>query len=243
MNCVILAAGYATRLYPLTEHFPKPLLTVQGKTILDWLLDDLSGTEIGRYALVSNHRYAGQFRDWAKGRPEQIEVLDDGTETNEGRLGAVIDMRLALDALGTDTETLVMAGDNLLDFSLTRFLDFSREKGGSCVMRYHEPSIERLRKGGVLTLDREDRVLSMAEKSPAPPTHWACPPFYLYAPEALRLLPDAVRDGCGTDAPGSFLAYVVRRLPVYAMEMPGRRYDIGDLRSYELVQKEYRGIC
>ena len=101
MNCVILAAGYATRLYPLTEHFPKPLLKVGEKTILDWLLDDLRQEgEMGQIALVSNHRYAEHFSKWTAGRPEQILVLDDGSETNETRLGAVKDLALALELLG-----------------------------------------------------------------------------------------------------------------------------------------------
>ncbi len=244
MNCVILAAGYATRLYPLTEHFPKPLLPVGEKRILDWLLDDLAGAGgMEEIVLVSNHRYAAVFRDWAASRPEPIRVLDDGSESNENRLGAVRDLALALNELGTEKETLVMAGDNLLDFSLAHFLAYAREKGSSCAMRYAEPSPERLRHCGVAVVDAEDRILSMTEKSPEPPSHWACPPFYLYTPQALKLLETALESGCGADAPGSFLAWAAGRLPVCAMEMPGRRYDIGDLKSYEQVKKEYRGIC
>ena len=244
MNCVILAAGYATRLYPLTEHFPKPLLKVGEKTILDWLLDDLGQHEkMGQIALVSNHRYAGHFAEWAAARPERIRVLDDGSETNETRLGAVKDLALALETLGTGEDTLVLAGDNLLDFSLGCFLQYAREKGESCVMRYEEPSLARLRKGGVLVVGEDDRVLRMVEKSPEPPSHWACPPFYFYKPEALQLLPEAMADGCGTDAPGSLLSWLSARVPVFAMEMPGKRYDIGNLESYELVKKEYCGLC
>ena len=244
MNAVVLAAGYATRLYPLTEHFPKPLLPVGEKSILDWLLDDLA--KAGRaeeIVLVSNHRFAALFRDWAASRTEPIRVLDDGSENNERRLGAVRDLELALRDLGTEKETLVMAGDNLLDFSLALFLDYARAKGTSCAMRYAEPSPERLRHCGVAVVDEKDRIRSMTEKSPEPPSHWGCPPFYLYTPQALKLLRPALESGCGADAPGSFLAWTAERLPVHAMEMPGRRYDIGDLESYEQVKKEYRGIC
>ena len=244
INCVILAAGYATRLYPLTEHFPKPLLPVGEKTILDWLLDDLALTgEMERCILVSNHRYARHFETWAAGRPERIAVLDDGSETNESRLGAVRDLDLTLDWLGTDRPALVMAGDNLLDFSLARFLDYARKKGSSCAMRYAEPSVECLRRCGVAVVDGTDRITGMTEKSPNPPSHWVCPPFYWYTPEALSLIKPALEGGCGADAPGNFLAWTAERLPVYAMEMPGRRYDIGNLQSYEQVKKEYRGIC
>ena len=244
MNLVILAAGFATRLYPLTEHFPKPLLEVRGKTILDWLLDDLAAV-VGfeEILLVSNHRYAGQFEAWSRTRREPIAVLDDGSTENENRLGAVRDLALALERCGTEKPALVMAGDNLLDFSLARLLRYAREKGTSCVLRYREPSLEKLRRCGVLTVDAEDRITGMVEKSPEPPSPWACPPFYVYTPRALALVQRALAEGCGADAPGSLLAWLCRRVPVYAMEMPGRRYDIGDLKSYEQVKKEYQGIC
>ena len=244
MNCVILAAGYATRLYPLTEHFPKPLLEVRGKTILDWLLDDLAA--VGGFeeiVLVSNHRYAGQFEGWARGRTERITVLDDGSTENENRLGAVKDLALALERCGTEKPALVLAGDNLLDFSLARLLAYAREKGASCVLRYWERSPEKLRKCGVATVSGDERIVSLVEKSPEPPSPWVCPPFYVYTPQALALVQRALAEGCGADAPGSLLAWLCGRIPVYAMEMPGRRYDIGNLESYEQVKKEYQGIC
>lgn len=123
MKCLILAAGYATRLYPLTENFPKPLLKVGDKTILDWLLDDieLSG-EIDEYVVISNHKYAHHFDDWAKTKPYKITVVDDGTSTNETRLGAVKDVQFAIEKLKLDSDLLVIAGDNLLDFSLNSFI-------------------------------------------------------------------------------------------------------------------------
>ena len=244
MNVVILAAGYATRLYPLTEHFPKPLLQVGEKTILDWLLDDLDACgAAASIVLVSNHRFVRQFEAWAEKRQQPVAVLDDGSTENGNRLGAVRDLLLARERLGTDEPALVMAGDNLLDFSLARFLDYAREKGTSCVLRYEESSLARLRKSGVAVVDDTDRIVRMTEKSPDPPSQWVCPPFYYFTPEALRLLPQAIEEGCGVDAPGSFLAWVAARLPVYAMEIPGKRYDIGNLVSYEQVKKEYRGIC
>ena len=124
MKCLILAAGYATRLYPLTENFPKPLLKVGEKTILDWLVDDLdSAGVIDGYVVISNHKYASHFERWAEGKPQRISVVDDGTESNETRLGAVRDIQFAMEQLGLDDDLLVIAGDNVLDFSLTKFLD------------------------------------------------------------------------------------------------------------------------
>lgn len=244
MKCLILAAGYATRLYPLTENFPKPLLTVGDKTILDWLLDDIEESkEIDRYIVISNHKYAHHFEEWAKGKPYPITVVDDGTVDNEGRLGAVRDIAFAIDTLSLDDDMLVIAGDNVLDFSLTAFIRYAKEKKASCVMRYFEESPERLRKCGVITLGENDRILQMEEKPKEPKSPWCCPPFYYYTKEDAKRISEGILQGCGTDAPGSFIAWLASVSPVYAMEMPGRRYDIGNLESYQKVQQEYRGIC
>lgn len=239
MTCIILAAGYATRLYPLTLNVPKPLLPVGGKSILDWLMDDIreSGS-VDRYILVSNHLFHRQFREWAGRREESIAILDDGTTCNEGRLGAVKDLRLAIDTLKEPTDLLVMAGDNLLDHSLSPFLAYGAQKGYSCLMRYWEEDEDRLRRTGVVEVDGEDRVLSMEEKPEKPKSFWCCPPFYYYCALDLPLVAEAVNSGtCNTDAPGSFIAWLARRRPVYAMKMAGRRYDIGDWESYALVQQ------
>ena len=165
MKCLILAAGYATRLYPLTENFPKPLLEVQGKKILDWLLEDIDKSGVvDQYVVISNHKFARQFQTWADQHRLPITVLDDGTESNETRLGAVRDVQFAIDALALHDDLLVIAGDNLLDFSLTDFIAYQRRKQTSCVMRYFEPSVEKLRKTGVAVVDEDDRIISMEEK-------------------------------------------------------------------------------
>ncbi len=243
MKCLILAAGYATRLYPLTENFPKPLLTVGDKTILDWLVDDIDTSgEIDEYVVISNHKYFPHFVDWAKNKSQRITVLDDGTVSNETRLGAVKDIQFAIDALSLDTDMLVIAGDNVLDFSLTKFIAYAREKNTSCIMRYFEPKHERLLKTGVVTLGENDLVVKMTEKSPTPETNWCCPPFYYYTREDAGLVAKGIADGCGTDAPGSYIAWLCTQTRVHAMEMPGSRYDIGNLESYERVKAEYKGI-
>ena len=263
MKCLILAAGYATRLYPLTENFPKPLLKVGERTILDWLLDDIDQAGcVDEYVVISNHKFAGIFEDWAKvrcpvgaghderndcshnARPDRasVTVLDDGTSSNETRLGAVRDIQFAIDTLGLDDDLLVIAGDNLLDFSLVQFIEYARAKDTSCVMRYYEPSVEKLRKTGVATVDDEGLILSMVEKPAEPRSNWCCPPFYFYRRSDVPLVKVGIDSGCGVDAPGSFIAWLASQTPVYAWPMPGRRYDIGNLASYEEVQHSYRGI-
>lgn len=243
MKCLILAAGYATRLYPLTENFPKPLLKVREKTILDWLIDDIEASgEADEYIVISNHKFAHHFDAWAKTKTQKVTVVDDGTASNETRLGAVKDIQFAIDKLSLDDDMLVIAGDNLLDFSLTSFISYAKAKNASCIMRYYEANEQKLLKCGVVTIDENDRILQMTEKSPTPQTHWCCPPFYYYTRQDARLVEKGIAAGCGTDAPGSYIAWLCTQTPVYAMEMPGSRYDIGNLESYETVQKTYKGV-
>ena len=243
MKCLILAAGYATRLYPLTENFPKPLLEVGGKTILDWLIDDVDTLgAIDEYVVISNHKFAHHFEAWAKEKTQKITVLDDGTESNETRLGAVKDIAFAINTLSLDDDMLVVAGDNLLDFTLTSFVSYAQEKKASCIMRYYEGETARLQKCGVVEIDESDRILGMEEKPKNPRSNWCCPPFYFYTRVDARLVEKGIEAGCGTDAPGSYIAWLSSVSPVYAMEMPGKRYDIGNLESYRTVQENYRGI-
>ena len=244
MKCLILAAGYATRLYPLTENFPKPLLKVQDKPILDWLIDDIDDSgEVDEYIVISNHKFAHHFEAWAVGHKQKITVVDDGTSTNETRLGAVRDIQFAIDSLQLTGDLLVIAGDNLLDFSLTDFISYAKEKQTSCIMRYYEPSERKLRKCGVVVTDENDLILNMEEKPEIPRSHWCCPPFYFYKANDVPLVAEGIASGCGVDAPGSFISWLCKRTAVHAMKMPGKRYDIGDIESYGKVQNEYKGIA
>lgn len=261
MKCLILAAGYATRLYPLTENFPKPLLPVKDKPILDWLIDDLvQNTEIREFVIISNHRFADIFQEWAekkeaaiaeekrldgKGTVEKsssgndafkINVVDDGTSTNETRLGAVRDIQFAIEKLGLQDDLLVMAGDNVLDFSLSGFVNFAKEKGTSCVMCHEEYELSKQQKTAIITMDEQGLITSYVEKPKEPKGHHAVPPFYFYKAKDIQRIPEALADGCNADAPGSFAAWLSAHTPMHAYVMPGKRHDIGDLASYEAVK-------
>lgn len=172
----------------------------------------------------------------------KITVVDDGTSSNDTRLGAVRDIQYALDTLHLDSDLLVIAGDNVLDFSLTKFLQYAKKKNRSCVMRYFEPDGERLKKSGVVTVDENDLILNMTEKSPNPDSHWCTPPFYYFTREDSRRIAQGIAAGCGVDAPGSLIEWLSKVTDVYAMEMPGSRYDIGNLASYQQVKQTYKGI-
>lgn len=244
MKCLILAAGYATRLYPITENFPKPLLEVNGKAILDWLVDDIDTANlVDEYIVISNHKYAHHFHKWAATKQMRITVVDDGTLSNETRLGAIKDILFAIDLLELDDDLLVIAGDNVLDFSLVDFIHYAMRMNTTCIMRYFEPSVQKLSKSGVLEIDDKDRVLSMEEKPASPKSPWCCPPFYYYTCNDAKQVRKAIESGINTDAPGSFIGWLYKQSTIHAMEMPGNRFDIGNLESYTKIREKYRGIA
>lgn len=242
MISLTLAAGYATRMYPLTNDFPKPLLPIGETTILGRLLGDVDGLAgIDRHVVVTNARFEARFRDWAAGcklrRP--IDIISDGTLDNDHRLGAVCDIQLVVESLGLDDDLLVMAGDNVLDFSLGALSDAFHASGTTTIMCYEEQDDARLHKCGIAQLSTDMRVLSFEEKPASPRSHWATPPFYLYARCDVPLIKTAIKSGCTVDAPGSLVAALCGRTKVRAIVMPGRRYDVGDIAGYERV----RALC
>lgn len=247
MKCLILAAGYATRLYPLTENFPKPLLKVGGKNgtpekaILDWLIDDI-GDKADEFVVISNHKFVQHFNEWAVQSKHNITVVDDGTTANETRLGAVCDIQFAIDQLHISDDCLVIAGDNVLDFSLLSFISYAEGKNTSCNMRYWEDDEKKLRRAGVAEIGEDDLLIGLEEKPEHPKSHWCTPPFYFYKAEDICRIKEAIADGCGTDAPGSLVAWMCKHSVMHSMVMPGKRFDIGNLDTYKQVNETYRGI-
>ncbi len=239
MKNIIIAAGYATRLYPLTENFPKPLLQIGESTILGRIIKDVDNIpDVTEHVIVTNHKFAHIFQEWAAGQKtiNPIRIIDDGTETNETRLGAVRDLLLAIEGMD-DEDIMVLAADNILDFSFQGFVDFFKEKQTSIIMCHHEPETYRLQRTGVIEVDDNMRVLQMQEKPECPVSHWAVPPFYIYKAQDMPLIRDCMNHGCGFDAPGNLAHYLCERTPMHAWKMPGGRFDIGSLDSYEEAKR------
>lgn len=247
MKNIVIAAGYATRLGELTKNFPKPLLQIGENTILGRMMDDIDRIpQIDEHIIVTNHKFAPIFEEWAGKQmyTKPITILDDGTETNETRLGAVCDLLLAVDhidsrvipseakELDTSTDLLVVAADNLLFFSFQEFVDFALQKGTSCIMCHEQPSIEKLQRTGVIVMDEDNKVLNMEEKPQVPKSHWAVPPFYIYLQKDLDLVRHSVANGCGKDAPGNLAHYMVEKTTMHAWPMSAGRFDIGSLDTY-----------
>lgn len=241
MKNIVIAAGYATRLGELTRNFPKPLLKIGENTILGRMLDDIDWIDdIDEHVVVTNHRFADIFERWASEQhySKPVTIVDDGTESNETRLGAVCDLLYAMDKLQIDDDLLVVAADNLLFFSFAGFVAFAKEKQSSCIMCHEQPSIEKLQRTGVIVVDDRMKVLNMEEKPQVPKSHWAVPPFYIYLQKDLDLVRHSVENGCGKDAPGNLAHYMVEHTTMHAWPMSAGRFDIGSLDTYyEAVEK------
>jgi len=244
MKNIIIAAGYATRLYPLTENFPKPLLEIGGSTILGRILDDVDTfPEIDEHVIVTNHKFAHIFEDWKakQSYKKPITIIDDGTSTNETRLGAVKDLLLAIESRKIDDDIMVLAADNILDFSFRGFIDFFKEKQTSCIMCHEQLELKKLQRTGVVVLDENNKVLNMEEKPEHPKSHWAVPPFYIYSRKDIKFIThnSSFITNSFMDAPGNLAHYMCGIVPMHAWQMPGTRFDIGSLDTYEEAKKIY----
>lgn len=240
MKNIVIAAGYATRLYPLTENFPKPLLKVGDRSILERMLDDIDPLpEIDSHIIVTNHKFAPIFEEWLKNMSytKPVTIIDDGTESNETRLGAVRDLLLAIEQCNVDDDIMVLAADNILEFSLSGFIEFFRDKGTSVIMCHHEPELRRLQRTGVIAVDDDMKVLEMQEKPEKPVSNWAVPPFYIYSRKDMPLIRECLSHGCGYDAPGNLAHYLAEVSTLHAWSMPAGRFDIGSLDSYKEAQE------
>ena len=236
MKNIVIAAGYATRLGELTKNFPKPLLQIGESTILGRMLDDIDRIpQIDEHIIITNHKFAPIFEEWAAKQvyTKPVTIVDDGTETNDTRLGAVCDLLFAVDKLHINDDMLVVAADNLLFFSFKEFVDFALEKQTSCIMCHEQPCIEKLQRTGVIVMDSNHRVLNMEEKPQQPKSHWAVPPFYIYLKKDLDLVKQSVANGCGKDAPGNLAHYMVEKTVMHAWPMTAGRFDIGSLDTYK----------
>lgn len=245
MKNIVLAAGYATRLGELTKNFPKPLLKIGNNTILGRMLDDIDAIDdITEHIIVTNHKFAPIFEQWATEQhySKPITIIDDGTETNDTRLGAVNDLLLVLNtpSMRENPEgILVVAADNLLFFSFREFIDFAKQKDTSCIMCHEQPSLEKLQRTGVVELDSNNKVLGIEEKPKIPKSHWAVPPFYIYLKNDLELVRHSVENGCGKDAPGNLAHYMVEHTTMHAWQMTAGRFDIGSLDTYREAVEKY----
>jgi glucose-1-phosphate thymidylyltransferase len=233
VKAIVLAAGYATRLRPLTDSIPKMLLPLAGRPMLDYLVERIDAVdEVDEIHVVTNARFAGDLGGWAVQRSglKRIVVWNDGTTSNEDRLGAIGDIRFTIEHAGLDGEDLlVVAGDNLIEFSLDDYVRWWRAKGeGAAVAVHHVPDPELIKQYGVVELDENDRIVSLEEKPAQPRSDLAVIAAYLYPAQLAALIPVYLDEGNPPDAPGNFVVWLHPRAPVYGYRFRGDWLDIGD---------------
>jgi glucose-1-phosphate thymidylyltransferase len=234
VKAIILAAGYATRLYPLTKTVAKPLLTVGGRPMLDYLLDRICDVdEIDTVHVVTNHKFADSFVAWAETHEvagTRIVVHDDGTTSDDDRLGAIGDIAFVIEQAGLEHEDLlVVAGDNLFDYSLDEYVSWWRGKGeASAVVLYDVGSLELVRQYASVEIAEDDRLLSFVEKPADPKSSLVATAAYIYPQSHVPLIHRYLEEGNAPDQPGRFVAWLVPRAPVYGYTASGDWRDIGD---------------
>ena len=231
MKAIILAGGYATRLRPLTDDVSKCLLPIAGRPMVDWILDRIEGVdEIDAVHLVTNSRFAPDFREWARSRP-RVAVHDDGTSSNDDRLGAIGDVAFTLERAAIDDDVLVIAGDNLFDYDLNDYVDFWRGKSAraaSAVAVHDVGDLRLASQYGVVAVDGDERVIEFVEKPAEPSSTLAATATYIYHREHVPLVARYLAEGNAPDQSGSFFEWLRSREPVYAYRFSGTWLDIGD---------------
>lgn len=243
MNALILAAGYGTRLKPHTDHTAKPLLPVAGRPLIEHCIDWIAASgEVARVLVVTNQRYWEGFQHWSRGfaSPLPLTLINDGSTTNENRLGAIRDIELVIEREAADDDLLAMAGDNIFTFALADFVRFFQAKRSPVVAAHALDDVEKLRRTGVVQLDAHDRVIDFEEKPASPKSNLGVPPLYIYPRRSLGRFRQYLANPVNPDAPGHFIAWLHKQDDVYAFRFEGDRYAIDDAASYKWVDAVMR---
>ena len=245
MKVLILAAGYAVRLQPLTLNAPKPLLEIGGKKIIDRILDKVAFVKgVDAVYIITNHKFSQNFQNWLKSSKQRkkISLIDDGTSANDGRLGAIRDMELAIKEKSISDDLLVIAGDNLFDLDIGQFLNFSKEHDDGISIALHDVgSIEEAKRFGVVGIDKDNKVVEFEEKPENPKSTLISTGIYYFPKDKVAELKDYVASkDAKLDTPGYYIKWLSANDKVYGFSFSEKWYDIGDLESYKRADKEYK---
>ena len=246
MKAIILAAGYATRMYPLTKNQPKALLPLGGRVIVDYIVQQLNTLPgLSEIILVSNQKFFSQFENWlstANKTPTYIQVpislLNNGSVSEEDKLGAIGDIYFALQAKQIAEDVVIMAGDNYLDYPLLEQYEFFQQKQADTLNAMEINDTAQLQQFAVAQLDEEGRVLTLVEKPMKPLSNTAIFATYFYRAQTLPLFDEYLNSGQNMDQPGRFPAWLHTRQPVYAYKMNGTCHDIGTIAAYEALKEK-----
>ena len=245
MDVILLAAGYATRLYPLTLTRPKPLLPVAGKPMIDHVLDNLAPIAgLDHVYVVTNAKFAAQFQDWSdhyRATKAQLNftIINDGSTDDTNKLGALGDLHLVLEQERVDDDIIVVAGDNLFSESLEAFGRFCREKNAPVLAVYDVGNLEEIKKYNAITLDPSGRIIFFEEKPKTPSSTLTGIALYYYPKATLTLIRQYIAEGNNPDQPGRLVQWLHTRAPVYTWRVPGMWYDIGSKQALEEANRVF----
>lgn len=238
MKCIMLVGGYATRLENLTKNKAKALLQINHRTILDIIFDNIKGStnDIDEYILVTNDTFYDDFVAWNNKQDiKSITIISDGSTCNEKKVGAGTALVKTIEKLSVNDDIFVLAGDNILDFSLQYIFDDFKIDTYSNLMYYNELEEEKLKKTGIIEIDKNNMILSMEEKPVNPKTNYAVPPFYWIKKHDVELLLKIFKDSPKIDSMGSIMCELCKHTKIRAKKMNGKRYSVGTTQEYNNV--------
>lgn len=249
MKVILLAAGYATRLYPLTENCPKPLLKVAGQAMLDHVLEAISPiSSIEEVIVVTNSKFATHFQQWAQESPfrlggKPVRVVDDLTTDDKNKRGAIGDIYYVVKQLEIKGDILVLAGDNLFEKDLKAFGELCLQRQAPVVGVYDVGDLELIKKYSCVSTDSEGKITSFEEKPAHPQTTLCAIALYYYPAATVELIEQYVNQGNNPDQPGRFVAWLYTRQAVYTWKVPGLWYDIGSKEGLEEADRVFSQLA
>lgn len=245
MIAIILGAGFATRLHPVTVDKPKPLLEINEKPMIDYIIEELETiNEINEIVVVSNHKFYDQFLLWSKSCPtdKRVKVIDDGVDSVESKRGAIGDIVFTLDTLDIDEDIMVIAGDNLFTFRLKDYYDFYQSVDSDCVIAQRAKPSDKLTQLAVIDLDEKNKVIDFEEKPSMPKTDIAAYAIYIYRKSTLPFVYRYIKEGNNPDSPGHLVSWLYSRRDVYAYLFHGDCYDVGDVEAYYEANELFKSM-
>lgn len=242
MKCILLCAGYATRLFPLTENFPKALLTIGNRPLLDYILDEVNELdEVDEIYLITNNKYTPHFEKWAieKNNIKKITVLNDGTTSNDDRLGAIGDIKFTIDKMNIQEDLLIIAGDNLFTFKLKDMMDYYNKVKTPVVSVKEINNVDILRGLAVVSTNEENSIINCEEKPQEPKSNLGAYAEYIYPKYILEMIDTYIKEGNNKDAPGNLVSWLYKRTDVKVYKFDGECYDVGTHQSLKEVNEIY----
>jgi glucose-1-phosphate thymidylyltransferase len=245
MKILILAAGYGTRLQAIAKDIPKPLLPINGKPMLNFIVDELSQiNDVSEYVVVTNNKFYEQFQRWqeAQGKlKSRIRIVNDGTNSNDDRLGSVGDMRFVWEREKELDDWLVVGGDNLFDFDLSAFAVMAKAKAPAVTVGVYDiKDISQAHMFGILSLDKNGKVVSFEEKPAKPKSTLVTMCFYHFPKQTIGFISQYFKESSASDAAGGYIKWLSEKKEVYGFQFQGTWYDIGSVESYYEAQNKFK---